>query len=130
MAKLNNTSIEGDLNVEGVVHIGGGSRGASFPGVRYPIDQYVSSDKSTGYVKYNDGYKEVWGTVKRDDGVTYPNSFAFTTLTYNIQFTFASSTDISSSDTPLKVVEKTTTRCKWQSYHTYDNTAYYYCRGY
>lgn len=129
MAKLNDTTIEGDLNVSGTLYIGG-SNSSNYPGTRWPVETWHSDDYSQGYTKYSDGYKEVWGTATRSEACTFPNSFSFSTTTYIISCTYTSSTSISSSDSPCKVSAKSTTGFTWTTAHSYDNTAYYYCFGY
>lgn len=79
MAKLNDTTIEGDLNVSGTLYIGGGDTGASYPGIRWPIETWHKDDYTQWYVKYNDGWKECGGihstTNNANNSIPFPLNF-------------------------------------------------------
>ncbi len=96
------------------------------------VETYISSDGNTWYRKWASGWKECGGIGgERNIIVYFPVIFNHAPI-LNLTFKGVSSNNITTPDTPIKLVYGyPTTECfAWESYHTYNKNVYYYASGY
>ena len=92
-------------------------------------ETYLSSDRLSWYRIWSDGWKECGGIATRGVLCTYPSITFKSNPT--IQCTYTSYTSASSSDSPIKITTSdNTSGFKWNTAHSYDNSAKYYACGY